>query len=173
MHDTVITRQALEQFGGFFRVIGCSAIWSDNFAQGMVEDAVTEAIAVNEVLGSSLQAFEIGNEVENYAHGRAFRKAPYTDQQYSAEFSEWRAAILKAVPNARFAAPDTAGSVEWVESMAQDAQGDVQLLTTHYYRSGQKQDSANQLMHADPKLLDKLVRLWDGFPAEWYSMAHV
>ena len=63
------------------------------------------------------------------------------------------------MPNARFAAPDTAGSVDWVESMAKDARGDVQLLTTHYYRNGQKQGSADQLMHPDPKLLDKMLRM--------------
>lgn len=159
MHDTVITRKALEQFGGFLRKTGWTAIWSVNFAQGTVADAVTEAMAVYEVLGSSLQALEIGNEVENYARGKTFRKAPYTYEQYRTEYTQWRAAILKAVPNARFAAPDTAGSVEWVESMAKDAHGDVQLLTTHYYRNGQKQGSADQLTHADPNLLDKMVRL--------------
>ena len=63
------------------------------------------------------------------------------------------------MPSARFAAPDTAGSVEWVEKMAKDAHGDVQLLTTHYYRNGQKQGSADQLTHADPRLLDKMMRL--------------
>ena len=159
MHNTVITRQALEQFGAFLKTIGWTAIWSVNFAQGTIAEAVTEAVAVDQVLGSSLQAFEIGNEVENYARGKTFRKAPYSYEQYRAEYTEWRAAILKALPRAKFAAPDTAGSVEWVENMANDAHGDVQLLTTHYYRNGQKQGSADQLTHPDPKLLDKLVRM--------------
>ena len=159
MHNTVITRQALEQFNAFLKAIGWTAIWSVNFAQGTVAEAVTEATAVHEVLGDRLLALEIGNEVENYARGKSFRKAPYTYEQYRAEYTKWRAAILRAVPNARFAAPDTAGSVEWVENMAKDAHGDVQLLTTHYYRNGQKNGSAEQLTHADPKLLDKMVRL--------------
>jgi hypothetical protein len=43
--------------------------------------------------------------------------------------------------------------------MAKDAHGDVQLLTTHYYRTGQNRGSADQLLHPDPKLLDVLTRL--------------
>ncbi len=159
MHNTVITRPLLEQFSAFLRKTKWTAIWSLNFAQGMLSEAVGEAREVQEVLGSSLLAFELGNEVENYAQGRTFRQAPYTYEQFRTEYGTWRGAILKAVPAARFAAPDTAGNVEWVERMAADAQGDVDLLTTHYYRNGQKQGSAEQLTHSDPKLLDKLLRL--------------
>ena len=160
LHDTVITRQALEQFGAFLKEVNWTAIWSLNFAQGSIQEAVAEAKAVSAVLGSSLQALEIGNEVENYAQGaKPFRPSPYSYGTYRAEYSLWRAAILREVPHARFAAPDTAGSVEWVENMAKDAHGDVQLLTTHYYRDGQNHGSAEQLMQPDPKLVDKMTRL--------------
>ena len=158
--NTVITHEGLEQFAAFLTRIDWTAIWSVNFAQGIVEDAVAEVRAVSAALGSRLQAIEIGNEVENYARGeKSFRKAPYDYETYRKEYNEWRAAILKAVPNTRFAAPDTASSVEWVEHMAQDASGDVQLLTTHYYRNGQKRGSADQLLFPDPRLKDILVRL--------------
>ena len=159
MHNTVITRAALDQFSAFLKKLNWTTIWSLNFAQGTITDAVAEASAVSKALGSNLLAFELGNEVENYGRGTAFRKTPYSYEQYRAEYSRWRAAIREALPNARFAAPDTADNVEWVERMEKDAQGDVQLLTTHYYRGGQKQGSAEQLTHADPKLLDKLTRL--------------
>ena len=159
MHNTVIDHESLEHFAAFLKSVGWTAIWSLNFAQGTLADAITEAIAVQQALGPALEAFELGNEVENYDRGKPFRPPPYTYQEYRAEYREWRAAILKAVPAARFAAPDTAGNVEWVENMAKDARGEVQLLTTHYYRNGQKQGSADQLIHSDPKLLEKLVRL--------------
>jgi hypothetical protein len=158
--DTVITRASLEQFGAFLRKIGWSAIWSVNFAQGSIEDAVVEASAVADVLGDRLLALELGNEVENYARGeRPFRKPPYNYETYRREYNEWRAAILKAAPGVRFAAPDTASSIEWVERMAKDANGDVQLLTTHYYRGNQKYGTAEQLLEPDAKLKDALVRL--------------
>lgn len=158
--DTVIDRARLEQFGGFLNKTGWRAIWSVNFAQGSLDDAVAEARAVREVLGSRLLALEIGNEVENYWRGeKPFRKPLYDYERYRAEYNEWHAAIAKAVPGMGFAAPDTASSVEWVERMAKDAKGDVQLLTTHYYREYQKRGSAEQLLHPDPRLKDVLARL--------------
>ncbi len=161
--DTVITSASLRQFGGFLRTIGWTAIWTLNFAQGSIEDAVKEARAVTEVLGPHLLAFEIGNEVENFGRGhkpfKPFRKAPYTYETYRSEYSTWHAAIVKAVPQARFAAPDTAGSVTWVERMAKDAKGEVQLLTTHYYRNGQARGTVDQLLYPDPRLKDILIRL--------------
>jgi hypothetical protein len=156
--NTVITRRSLEQFGAFLRKIGWSAIWSANFAQGSLEDAVWEARAVAATLGSRLLALEIGNEVENYKRGeKPFRKPPYDYETYLMEYNEWHAAILKAVPGIRFAAPDTATSVEWVERMAADAKSDVQLLTTHYYRNGQNRGTAEQLLLPDPRLKDVLI----------------
>src|SRR6185437_13255078 len=97
--DTVITRASLEQFAAFLRKIGWTAIWSVNFAQGSLEDAVKEAHAVADVLGPQLLALEIGNEVENYKRGqKPFRPAPYDYETYRKEYSEWHDAIHKAVP---------------------------------------------------------------------------
>ena len=158
--NTVVTRASLEQLAAFLNRIGWTAIWSINFAQGTLDEAVAEALAVSSILGSRLNAIEIGNEVENYTHGnKPFRKSPYEYQAYRKEYAAWHAAILKAVPGMRFAAPDTATSVDWVERMAQDARGDVQLLTTHYYRNGQTHGSAEQLLQPDPHLKEILTRL--------------
>jgi len=158
--DTVITRASLEQFAAFLKELSWTAIWSLNFAHGSLDDAITEARAVSNALGPQLLALELGNEVENYSHGnRPIRKAPYAFEDFRTEWRSWHDAILKAVPGVRFAAPDTAGSVEWVERMAQDARGDVQLLTTHYYRENQKRGSAQLLSTPDPRLLNVLERL--------------
>lgn len=158
--NTVITRADLHRFGEFLKSTGWSAIWSVNFAQGRIEDAAIEARAVANALDGRLLAFELGNEVENYGHGeKPFRTSPYNYERYHAEYSEWLAAIRKAVPGIHFAAPDTASSVEWVERMANDSKGDVQLLTTHYYRGNQKYGTPEQLLRPDPRLKDILVRL--------------
>ncbi len=158
--NTVITSVELEQFNAFLEAIGWRAIWSVNFAQGSLEDAVAEARAVAKVLGPRLLALELGNEVENYSHGdKPFRAHPYPYEAYRKQYSEWHAAIVKAVPGIRFAAPDTASSITWVEDMARDAKGDVQLLTTHYYREYQQRGTAEQLVYPDPRLKDALVRL--------------
>lgn len=158
--DTVITRASLDQFNGFLKDIGWTTIWSVNFAQGTIEEAVEEAKAVSAVLGESLLALEIGNEIENYFRGsKPFRAAPYTYETYRAEYSKWHDAIAAAVPGVRFAAPDTASNLEWPERMAADAHGDVQLLTTHYYRTNQARGSAEMLAGPDPHLMDILARM--------------
>jgi hypothetical protein len=157
---TVITRACLQQLCGFLDVVGWTAIWSVNFGRGRLEQALVEVRAVKEALGDRLLAIELGNEVENYGRGaEPLRKPPYTFAEFRAEYDRWRSAILAADPSLSFAAPDTAGSVEWVEQMAADAHGDVQLLTTHYYRGGQKQATLDQLMSPDPGLTAKLERL--------------
>jgi hypothetical protein len=159
-HNTVIDEASLGRFAGFLRATGWRAIWSLNFAQGSLEDAVREAKAVDAALGAHLLGFELGNEVENYARGaHPFRPASWDYAAYRSQFREWRAAIRKALPHSRFAAPDTASSVEWVENMARDADGEAQLLTTHYYRTDQRRGSAEQLLTPDPRLADVLARL--------------
>ena len=159
-HHTVVTEASLRQFSGFLQTIGWRAIWSLNFAQGSLADAVKEAKAVEAALGPHLLAFELGNEVENYGRGaHPFRSRTWDYAAWRRQFTEWRASVVRAVPHARFAAPDTASSVEWVEAMAGDARGEVQLLTTHYYRANQAHGSADQLLTPDPRLHDVLLRL--------------
>ncbi len=159
--NTVVTRACLHQLRGFLDAVGWTAIWSLNFGSGTLEQALVEARAVKEVLGKRLLAVELGNEVENYGRGvEPLRKSPYTFAAFRAEYDHWRSAILATIPGLPFAAPDTAASVEWLEQMADDGRrGDVQLLTTHYYRGGQKQATLDQLMSPDPGLEAKLQRL--------------
>lgn len=158
--NTVITDASLKQFAAFLKKIGWTAIWSVNYAQGSIQDAVTEAKAVSAALGPHLLALEVGNEIENYGRGRSpFRLSTWDYAAYRKEYGEWHDAILKAAPRISFAAPDTASSVEWVENMAKDASGAVQLLATHYYRNGQMRGTAEQLLTPDPRLNDVLTRL--------------
>jgi Glycosyl hydrolase family 79 C-terminal beta domain len=157
--NTVITRAALRQFAEFLHATGWTTIWSVNFAQGSTDGAVEEARAVKEVLGARLLALEIGNEVDSYGKAQPFRTNPYTYEEYRKEFGTWCAAIAKAVPGIRFAAPDTAQNVDWVERMAKDAKGEVQLLTTHYYRNAQSRGSAEQLLSRDARLENIAARM--------------
>jgi hypothetical protein len=158
--DTVISRASLEQLRGFLDATGWTAIWSLNFGSGTLEDAISEARAVHSILGPRLEAIELGNEVENYGRGAdPLRKAPWNFPQYLTEYREWHQAILTTVPGLRFAAPDTAASVEWVEEMAGQAHGDVQFLTTHFYLGDQRKATLEQLMQPDPALRSKLEKL--------------
>ena len=157
--NTVITRVAIEGFTEFLKKTGWSAIWSVNFAQGTISDAVEEARVVSSVLGPRLAALEIGNEVDTYGRGQPFRPSSYDYGAFRKEYGEWHSAIAKELPGIRFAAPDSAHTVEWLERMSEDAGGGVQLLTTHYYRNGQTRGTAEQLLTPDPRLLDTMTRL--------------
>lgn len=158
--NTIVTRANLAQLSAFLEKTGWSAIWSLNFGQGSLAEAIAEAKDVAAALGPHLYAIELGNEVENYGKGvKPMRTPPYSYEAYRADYDAWHKGIAKAVPPVRFAAPDTANSVEWVEQMAKDARDEVQLLTTHYYRGGQKQGSAEQLTFPDPNLKTNLERL--------------
>ncbi len=157
---TVVTGGSLRQLRGFLDATGWSAIWSVNFGRGSLDEAIAEARDVSQILGPKLLALELGNEVENYGRGTApLRPPPYSYDTYHAEYTRWRTAMLAAVPGLRFAAPDTAASVEWVERMAADSHGDVQLLTTHYYRGDRRLGTPEQLLQPDEDLKSNLVRL--------------
>ena len=157
---TVVTRASLEQLRAFLDRTGWGAIWSVNFGQGTLQEAIVEARDVARLLGSRLLFVELGNEVENYSRGtHPLRRPPYPFAAYRAEYAKWRDALLAEVPGLRFAAPDTAASVDWVEAMAADARGTVQLLTTHYYRGAQLKGTPEQLSIPDPELAANLQRL--------------
>jgi hypothetical protein len=135
---------------------------SVNFGTGTLENAIAEVRDVSALLGDRLMAVEVGNEVEAYSRGRPpHRPDGYTYEQYRAEYASWHAAIGSAAPQLRFAAPDTAGNIEWVESMAAANDSTVQILTTHYYRAGQQAAEPEQLRVVDDRLRDKVQRLSD------------
>ena len=158
--NTVVTHADLQRLRKFLDATGWTAIWSVNFGRGTLEQALLEVRSVRSILGDRLLAIELGNEVENYGNGQSpARTPPYTFAAYRSQYDRWRAAILAAQPGLSFTAPDTAQSVEWVEQMAASARGDVQLLTTHYYRGGQKQATLDQLLSPDPELSARLQRL--------------
>ena len=157
--NTVVTRASLEQFAQFLDKVGWTAIWSLNFAQGTLPQAIEEARSVAHILGPRLLALEIGNEVDSYGSAQRFRPSSWDYAAYLSEFEVWQEAIAKAIPGIRFAAPDTAHAVNWVEQMARDAPDKVQLLTTHYYRNGQVHGSQEQLLTPDPRLEDIAARL--------------
>jgi hypothetical protein len=158
--DTVINQANLEQLRGFLDATDWSAIWSVNFGRGTLPEALAEARAVSLALGPRLYALELGNEVENYGRGNSpARQAPWDFPRYLAEYRQWHAAILAAVPGVRMAAPDTAASVDWVREMAEQAHAEAQLLTTHFYLGDQRKATLAQMIEPSADLSTRLSRL--------------
>jgi hypothetical protein len=74
---------------------------------------------------------------------REHRDAAITPAAYAKGYGEFVVAIRARVPNAKFAGPDTATNMEWVDERAKARRGeDAVLLSSHYYAMGPAKDPA-------------------------------
>ena len=157
---TVINRQSLEDLAGFLRATGWTLIWGLNLGQNREEEAVREARAVADAVGTPSVTFEIGNEPDLFAP--AHRAHGYDFEQWWTQYGSYAARIAKAVPGAAFAGPDAAARTDWVAEFARRAPANVKLLTHHYYREGPPASPASTidtLLQPDPKLARMLAEL--------------
>jgi hypothetical protein len=135
---TVINRANLADLGGFAQAAGWRVMWGLNLGTGSKEEAVQEAVAVDAELGTSLQSFEIGNEVE------ALQRFTHNYETYHAAYLDYKMGIRAVLPNAAFSGPDSIGNLGWITNFAATESHDIKLLTQHYYR-GDAKDSKSTL----------------------------
>ncbi len=122
-------------------------MWGLNLGTGSKDEAVQEALAVDAALGTNLQSFQIGNEVE------ALRRFDRSYDAYHAAYVDYKSAIRGALPNAPFSGPDSIGNLAWITNFAATDAGDIKLLTQHYYRGAAKDPKSTLerlLQHDDP-----------------------
>jgi hypothetical protein len=129
---TIINQEDLIELGKFARATGWKVMWGLNLGSGSKEEAVTEAVSVDAALGSQLQSFEIGNEVE------ALPRFKKNYEAYRAAYLDYKTAIRAVLPNAPFSGPDSIGNWAWITNFAGAEAGDLKILTQHYYRGGAK-----------------------------------
>lgn len=155
---TIINRRNLQDLASFARATGWEVMWGLNLGTGSKEAAVREAQAVSEILGSHLQSFQIGNEVD--IHGRYTLKYNDFDSYYS-NYLAYKANIRSALPSAIFSGPDVAGNLPWLLMFATNEGKDVSLLTHHYYRTGARTPGATieNLLGTDEGWQRKLAQL--------------
>lgn len=149
---TIISRASLAGLGGFAQDAGWKVMWGLNLGTGSKEEAVQEALAVHAALGSNLQSFQIGNEVEDL---RRFGKS-YS--AYHAAYLDYKSAIDAVLPNAPFCGPDSVGNFSWITNFAATEAGYIKLLTVHYYR-GDAHDvksTLERLLQRDDRLEKRL-----------------
>lgn len=139
---TIINKANLENLGGFARATGWRVMWGLNLGTGSKSDAVEEALAVNAALGSSLQSFQIGNEVEGLRRGY---------EAYHADYLDYKAGIRAVLPDAPFSGPDSIGNWLYITNFAATEARDMKLLTTHYYRgnAGNTNSTLERLLQHD------------------------
>ena len=131
---TVVNKAVISDLGEFLRATGWKLIWGLNLGSGTANEAVEEAQAVADAAGSSLLAFEIGNEPDLFVPAHRRKGFGYAD--FLGEYRRLKKLIRARLPAAPFAGPDVASATDWVPRFARDEGSDLKLLTHHYYAQG-------------------------------------
>lgn len=149
-----ITPEAIRNLADFARAVDWQIIYGLNLGKGTPEQAAEEAVAVSKAAGRQLLEFQIGNEPDLF-HRNGLRPSDWKFSDYFAQWKQFAAAVRKAVPDARFAAPDVAVNVGWIVEFAKQGAAEIIELTGHYYAEG---PPTNPAMNIE-RLLRPNVRL--------------
>jgi hypothetical protein len=135
-----VTPEAVRNLAAFLEATGWTCLYGINMGTNTPVRAADEAAFVAKALGSRLQYFQIGNEVDLFGH---HLRDPKT-WSASAYLTEWLAlarAVAARVPRAAFGMPDINSNISWLSQIA-DAWGSVEnpprvtTLSHHYYFGG-------------------------------------
>jgi hypothetical protein len=146
----------VDDLGGFLQASGWKVIYGLNLKTSTAELASAEATYASGRLGSSVEAFEIGNEPDLYGE---------TYAEWSPKWASFATAIESAVPHAPLAGPATAGGgVYEAVDLAHDEASVLTLLTQHYYRGAASTTSPASvimtgLLSPDPGLISTATQL--------------
>jgi len=165
--DGAITPTAIRNLGRFLDATNWRLIYGVNFGSGSPERAADESAVVANEMGNRLIAFQIGNESDFFGGNSLFRERPFDFAEYITEFQQFVKAIRARVPTARFAGPDTAGNMGWVEEFGKArlsgiARDKAVLLSSHYYAMGPASNlamNADKLLSPNPHLDEQIKRV--------------
>jgi hypothetical protein len=114
----------VDKLAAFLQATGWRVLYGINLKTNSTSNAVSEAQYVANKLGSSLIAFEIGNEPDFYDSESAYQSA----------FNTYRNAIVGAVPGAQFDGPGGSDhNPGWATTFAPAEKNNITMLTTHMY----------------------------------------
>ena len=111
------------KLAGFLQATGWKAIYGINLKTNTSANAASEAQFAAKTLGSSLLAFEIGNEPNGYR----------TEATYETSFNSYVAAIRAKVPAAAFDGPGAYGNTAWLTPFATHEKNSLAILSMHTY----------------------------------------
>ena len=144
----VLKPEALHALAGFLRATGWKLVFGVNLKIGVPVMAVELARAVQQIVGDSLLAIQIGNEANNYeADYAAFETAwaPYAEAIRAA-----------GVP---IGGPDSGANTDWVIAYAQRHGRQNVFLSRHYYRDAAPKGSIPDLLGGDPAFLGEVEQI--------------
>lgn len=122
---TEVAPSDVVKLAAFARATGWKVIYGINLKINTAANAATEAAFAAKTLGSSLTAFEIGNEPNFYR----------TEATYETSFESYVAAIKAVVPNAVFEGPGvTNGQNAWLPPFtAKEKANGLRIVSMHSY----------------------------------------
>ncbi len=135
-----VTPDAIRNLAAFLEATGWTCLYGINMGTNTPARAAEEAEFAATTLGSRLQYFQIGNEVDLFGHHLRDPQT-WSAQTYLAEWLSLARAIAARVPSASFGMPDIATNMSWLPQIA-DAWSSVEnpphvtTLTHHYYFGG-------------------------------------
>ncbi len=114
----------VRKLGGFLQATGWKVIYGINLKTNTAANAASEAAFVTDALGSSLLAFEIGNEPNFYR----------TEATYETSYSAYVKAIHARDPGAVFDGPGSASKTSWLTPFAtHERNNGLSILSMHTY----------------------------------------
>ncbi|GFZ97702.1 glycosyl hydrolase family 79 C-terminal domain-containing protein [Dyella caseinilytica] len=150
----VLHPQSLHALAGFLRATGWKLVFGVNLKIGVPAMAVELSRAVQQIVGDSLLAVQIGNEANNY------------EKDYAAFDAAWvpYAAAIRAA-GVPIAGPDTGANTDWVIDYAKRHGTENVFLSRHYYRDAASNGSIPNLLAADTDFyaeVDQIMSVADG-----------
>jgi hypothetical protein len=130
--DLCLGPAALDNLYAFARRCDWRVIHGLNLAGNNAGMAADEAAYALKIGGSTVLAFEVGNEPDYYVRHN-LRPAGYEYAQYRREATAEQNAILALSPNAPLAGPATTKMSDWFASFVADFKGHIVLATSHFY----------------------------------------
>lgn len=153
-----VSAKDVAAFAQFVKMLGWQVVYGVNLAHMKPDQAAQEAAVAARELGSSLLAFEIGNEPDLFVLHEDKPKG-YDYATFAKEWTAHADAINAAMPNAPLSGPGAFQAWRMYGlPFAKDFGSRVKLLTQHYYRANGKKPGAT---------MDALL---DGMPALFTEM---
>jgi hypothetical protein len=112
--DTEIAPPDVDALAAFVEATGWKVLYGIRVEGNSASSAAAEAAYAAQALGSSLLAFEIGNEPNHYPNGQNTE----TLSAYESTFTSFVSAIKAQVPNAAFDGPGPGHDVPWAVTFA-------------------------------------------------------
>jgi hypothetical protein len=128
---------AIDSVFSFARAAGIKVIYSLPLLNADESAGAAAARYIWDHHSACLESFSIGNEANTPPYKEAKTGAIKTYEEFISAWKKFAAAIVKAVPEAKFTGPES-GGWNWTEEFARDEKGSglITLITHHQYPGG-------------------------------------